>query len=245
MSADGARLCSLYRQAGITHGICFSIEACHGSLDLGNSYTLREVEKQPMLSALLVVHPYHLESSLRWIEEAAAHPQVVGIKLHPALGDFNILAPELFDLIGGHIAPAGLPILSHVSNSDSMVTVGPYLQMASMFPNVRFIAAHLGIGILGPGDAAARAWTQTRPSNVWFDMATLRAFTNGAVENLLRAVGPERLCFGTDAPLYVPAPFTRLLETLPIDEETRCRIAWRNALAVFPKLAGREGVPQQ
>ena len=31
---------------------------------------------------------------------------------------------------------------------------------------------------------------------------------------LLEVVGEDRICFGTDAPLYVPAPFTRLLETL-------------------------------
>jgi hypothetical protein len=37
MSAGGARLCELYRQAGITHGVAFSIEACYGGLDAGTA----------------------------------------------------------------------------------------------------------------------------------------------------------------------------------------------------------------
>jgi predicted TIM-barrel fold metal-dependent hydrolase len=76
-------------------------------------------------------------------------------------------------------------------------------------------------------------------------MGTLRAFCNGSVERLIAAVGPDRICFGTDAPLYVPAPFSRLLETLDISEETREKIAWRNVLAVIPALAGRVGVPAE
>ena len=56
---------------------------------------------------------------------------------------------------------------------------------------------------------------------------------------LLAAVGPDRICFGTDSPLYLPAPFVRVLETLDIPEETREKIAWRNALAVIPALADR------
>jgi hypothetical protein len=33
-------------------------------------------------------------------------------------------------------------------------------------------------------------------------MGTLRVFARGAVEGQLDAVGPDRICFGTDAPLY-------------------------------------------
>src|SRR6478672_2058839 len=53
MSADGERLCALFRQGGITHATPFSIEACYGGVDLGNRYTLAEVEKHDMLSAMV------------------------------------------------------------------------------------------------------------------------------------------------------------------------------------------------
>jgi predicted TIM-barrel fold metal-dependent hydrolase len=119
-----------------------------------------------------------------------------------------------------------------------------YLQLALKFPSIRFIAAHLGVGLTGLPDAAIDAWRRYPAQDVWFDMGTLRAFFTGAVEALLGAVGEDRICFGTDAPLYIPAAFTRVLETLAISEEAREKIAWRNALSVIPALAGRAGVPR-
>lgn len=239
MSADGATLNRLFETSGVTHGIAFSIEACYGSVDLGNAYTLREVASYPRLSAMVVAHPEHLESSARWIREAASNPKIVGIKLHPALGNYDVLGAHVMRLIEEHVVPSGLPILSHVGNDSANVPIDKYLELASCFPQVRFIAAHLGIGILGPGDTAVNAWARKPRPNVWFDMGTLRAFCNGAVEHLLSAVGPDRICFGTDAPLYHPAPFVRMLEALEVSEDVREKIAFRNVLTVIPALASR------
>jgi predicted TIM-barrel fold metal-dependent hydrolase len=135
-------------------------------------------------------------------------------------------------------------VLSHVGNESPNVPIDRYLQFALKFPSVRFIAAHLGVGLLGLSDAAIDAWRRYAAQNVWFDMGTLRAFFSGAVESLLAVVGEDRICFGTDAPLYIPAAFTRVLETLAISAEAREKIAWRNVLSVIPTLAGRAGIPR-
>ena len=243
MTADGDQLCRVSRDAGITHVVTFSIEACYGSLDLGNQYTLDQVDRNPMLSAMVVAHPRHPSSSVRWVREAVARKNVVGVKLHPVLGDFDILDPGLAKLIDEHIAPAGLTILSHVGNESPNVPIEKFLKLAAAHQQVRFIAAHLGIGIIGSNDAAVNAWKANPQPNVWFDMGTLRAFCSGAVEHLVAAVGPDRVCFGTDAPLYRPAPFVKVLETLNVDPETREKIAWRNALDAIPGLSGRVETP--
>jgi predicted TIM-barrel fold metal-dependent hydrolase len=243
MSADGARLCALFREAGITHGAPCSIEACYGGIDAGNAYTLAEVGKHDMLSALVVAHPHHLEASRRWVFQARSNPKIVGVKIHPVLGNFDILGGAIERLMDEVIAPSGLPVLSHVGNESPNVPIHKYIAFAAKFPKTRFIAAHLGIGVLGLADAAADAWTENPQQNVWFDMGTLRAFCQGAVERLLAAVGPDRICFGTDAPLYRATAFTHLLQTLDIPCETREKIAWRNLLTVIPALAGRNGVP--
>jgi hypothetical protein len=242
MSADGTRLCELFQQAGITHGITFSIEACYGAIDLGNRYTLDEVAKHEMLSAMVVAHPNYFEASKRWVTEAGPNPDVVGVKIHPVMGGFDVLSAGVMRLMEQVIEPSGLTVLSHVGNESPNVPIARYLELASRFPSIRFIAAHLGLGVLGVGDAAVTAWRNNPLPNVWFDMGTLRAFTAGAVETLLEAVGPDRICFGTDAPLYVPAAFARLLEVLDISEEDREKIAYRNALAAVPALASRINV---
>jgi predicted TIM-barrel fold metal-dependent hydrolase len=244
MSAGGTRLCELYRQAGITHGVAFSIEACYGGLDAGNHQALQEAAPHDMISLMVVAHPNHLAASRAWIAEARSNRQIVGVKLHPVLGNYDILSSSMHRLMEEVIAPSGLPVLSHVGNESPNVTIERYLQFALKFPSVRFIAAHLGVGLLGLSDSAIDAWRRYPAENVWFDMGTLRAFYNGAVESLLRVVGEDRICFGTDAPLYIPAPFARVLETLPICGEAREKIAWRNVLSVIPALAGRAGVPR-
>ena len=241
MSADGSRLCELYRGAGITHGVAFSIEACYGGLDAGNASTLSEVAKHEMLSAMVVAHPGHFEASRRWVKDGVANPDVVGVKLHPVLGQYDVLTHGLARLMEEVIGPSGLPVLSHVGNESPNVPVESYLEFASHFPATRFIAAHLGVGVLGLRRRAIDAWKKQPLDNVWFDMGTLRAFSTGAVEGLLEAVGPDRICFGTDSPLYTPAPFVRLLETLETTDDVREKVAYRNALVVLPRLAGKPG----
>ena len=241
MSADGERLCALLRQAGVTHAVAFSIEACYGGIDIGNAYTLGEVARHQMLSAMVVAHPHHRASSERWVNEGVSNPDVVGVKLHPALGQYDVTSSAVMRLMDEVVAPSGLSVLSHVGNETSQVPIDKYLELASRFPGVRFIAAHLGVGVLGIRERSIDAWVDKPLENVWFDMGTLRAFTSGAVEGLLDAVGEDRICFGTDAPLYVPAAFSRLLETLDISEEARKKIACRNSLAVLPRLAGKAG----
>lgn len=237
MSADGERLCSLLRLGGITHGICFSGEACFGGIDLGNRYTVREVEKQGMLSCLLVLHPHHYRNSVELLREFADHPRVVGIKIHPERGLYDVLDRHLLQLIEEEIAPRNLPILSHVSNNAPVVTIDRYLKLAAQFPELHFVAAHMGTGVAGPGDTSVDAWSEEKPTNIWFDLGTLRAFYTGEILNLLKGVGADRLCFGTDAPLYWPPAFTRTLETLNLDRETYEKIMWKNALNVFPRLS--------
>ncbi|MFN7925182.1 MAG: amidohydrolase family protein [Bryobacteraceae bacterium] len=243
MSADGDRLCALYRQAGVTHAVSFSIEACYGGIDAGNRSTLAHAAEQDMLSVMVVAHPSHYEPSRAWIAQARSNPKIVGIKLHPALGNWDLLSRASLRLMEEAIAPAGLPVLSHIGNDSPNSTIDKYLELAGRFPSVRFIAAHLGVGITGLADTAIDAWSRTPRENVWFDMGTLRAFLTGSVEALLRVVGPDRILFGTDAPLYHPAPFVRMLEALEIDDLARQRIAWVNAVTVIPALRGRAGVP--
>jgi len=240
-SADGERLCTMLRLAGITHAIAFSAEACHGGVELGNRYTLSQVERQPMLSALLVVHPHHYQNSVSLIREFWDHPKVVGIKLHPHLGQYDVLDHHLLRLMEEEIEPRHLPVLGHVANDAPNVTCGRFFKFAAKFSKVRFVAAHMGVGILGSGDTVLDAWVDQGPQNVWFDLGTLRVFTSGSVLNLMSVVGEDRLCFGTDAPLYWPPAFTRTIETLGLSKEAFEKIAWKNALNVFTKL--RETVP--
>ena len=235
-SADGPRLVSMLSQAGIQRAVCVSAEACFGAVDLGNRYVFGEVSKHDMLSMALVVHPYHYASSVRLLQEMGSHPKVVAVKLHPHLGGYHISSVELARLLEKEIAPRGLPVLSHVANDSPNVQIADFLRLAKRFPQTRFIGAHLGMGVLGDPHSLITAWADHAPQNVWLDMATLRFFYTDALTDVLSAVGPSRICFGTDAPLYWPAAFARGLETLALKPEHMERVAWKNAKDVMPRL---------
>jgi predicted TIM-barrel fold metal-dependent hydrolase len=190
-----------------------------------------------MLFALLVLHPHHYENSVQLLNDFAGHPKVLGVKLHPQLGGYDIMDRHLFRLVEQEIAPRGLSILSHVSNDAENVTAGRFIQFAERFPNVNFVAAHMGAGVLGNGDAGVDAWLEHRPKNVWFDLGTLRVFYGGALHRFLEAIDENQVCFGTDSPLYWPAAFSRTIETLGLAPGVYEKIAWRNALQAFPRLA--------
>jgi hypothetical protein len=57
------------------------------------------------------------------------------------------------------------------------------------------------------------------------------------LEEYVEAIGADRICFGTDAPLYWPVPFGSMLQTTDLGDDTREKIAWRNARQAFPRLA--------
>src|SRR5690349_1133432 len=104
-SADGAALAGMLQPAGITQAIAFSAEGCYGGIELGNRYTFQEVSRYEMLKMLLVLHPHHYKSSVSLLREFAGSPKVLGVKLHPHLGGYHVLDPELLRLIEEEIAP--------------------------------------------------------------------------------------------------------------------------------------------
>lgn len=242
MSADGARLCRLLKQAGISEAIAFSAEGCYGAIAPGNRYTFNEVMKHDMLRMLVIAHPYHYQDTVEILKELGDHPRVMGVKIHPHLGNYHVLDHNLSRLIEREIAPRGLPILSHVANDAPNVNAQDFFTLAGRFPETHFIAAHLGIGILGDSHAALNAWQRLQPKNVWMDMATIRAFQTSKVETCAAVVGPSRILFGSDAPLYFPAPFVAALDQFDFDNSVRERIAYQNALEAFPRLAAASTV---
>ena len=102
-----------------------------------------------MLFALLVLHPHHYRNSVDLLQEFGNHPKVLGVKLHPHLGGYDILDRHLLQLVEKEIAPRGLTILSHVANDAPNVTCDRYLKFAAEFPKHNFVAAHMGAGVLG------------------------------------------------------------------------------------------------
>ncbi len=150
-----------------------------------------------------------------------------GVKIHPDIQQVDIDDPRLFRLYE-ILAAEDLPICLHMgdhraeyrySSPDKLV------RAAKAFPNVRFVASHLG---------AYRAWEESEQliglPNVWFDSSSvLWKLDQKRVLELIRRLGTDRIFFGTDFPVTTAVRELERFFALPLLEEERRAILWENA----------------
>ena len=102
---------------------------------------------------------------------------------------------------------------------------------------MRYIDTHAH---LGQTHEAIDAIQDCASGNLYTDIGTQRALRTGIIAQMVRAVGADKILFGTDSPLYEPMAFPTLLAAADIAEEEREQIAYRNAerLVLAPRGVG-------
>ena len=88
----------------------------------------------------------------------------------------------------------GLPVISHAGNDSPNVPIGRFLELAARFPGIRFIAAHLGIGVLDLGDTAINAWRNRSLLTLATPVSGVEATIHGALAD--RFGFPASFAFG-------------------------------------------------
>ncbi|MCH5323967.1 MAG: amidohydrolase [Eubacterium sp.] len=149
-----------------------------------------------------------------------------GIKLHPDFQQFAIddkRAYRLYEAVGDK-----LPFLIHTGDSRFKYS-NPKL-MAKVLddcPYLRVIAAHFG------------GWSEWEESenmlcgkNVWVDTcSSLYHLSPEKAAELIEKFGEDRVFFGTDYPMWDAADELKYIERLPITEEQKEKILWKNICA--------------
>ena len=106
----------------------------------------------------------------------------------------------------------GLYALMHIANTTGGLQA--VQNLAGKYPGVSFLIAHTGGNFSFAGEVVE---VMKKYPNVFAEL-TLTPVTNGIIEWLCKEIGPERVLFGTDAPMRDPRPqlgwviFTRLSE---------------------------------
>jgi predicted TIM-barrel fold metal-dependent hydrolase len=159
-----------------------------------------------------------LEDSLRQIERFAAHPRFIGLKTIQNNYDRGLDDP-LYEPLLREAARLDLPVLAHLTGMEGA---------ASRNPQVRFIAAHGNWG---------RTQRLHKLPNVWFDLSTSHAREDETqLERFIRAVGVQRVLFGSDGQLVAPVWSLSKLLDCRLSEDELDQILRRNAYTVFTKL---------
>jgi len=162
------------------------------------------VAKDNKFPALLLVHP---SMSAGDLETAIIAGGFKGIKVYLTFAPSYLPVPEIriFDFLPHeHLQVCdklGLSVMLHISRSGRLrdpVNVAQLLEIESMYKNVKLIVAHVGRAYCN-SDVGDALDILSKTDNMVFDIA---ANTNGWVfEQLIKAVGPSRILFGSDLPI--------------------------------------------
>jgi predicted TIM-barrel fold metal-dependent hydrolase len=218
---------ALQERAGIERTVVSSGSALFTELVYGNEWTVQQAEKLDHLLVWLVLNPLKPMESSELLDKFKDHPKVVGIKIHPVLHKYPADINASFRLLE-QVEPLGLPVLSHGEN-ESYAAPARLRRVAESFPNMTVITAHFGAGQPGQTQDAIDAIQDCASGNLYTDMGTARAIRTGILGLMVRAVGADKILFGTDSPLYEPMAFPTLLTAADITDEEREQIAHKNA----------------
>ncbi len=196
------------RRAGLDGYVVHSAATTAAQVVPVNNAAIALNKSNPRATAFGSIHPDcpHWESHIHML---CAHG-IRGIKLHPEFQGFrldDIRLEPIFETIGSKLL-----VMCHIGDvlPPEKNASCPYKLAALMkrFPDVRFIAAHMG-GYLHwqhalKALAGSQVYMDTSSSLAYIDDTTLHA--------LWRKHPRECLLFGSDWPLFDPAQEQRLLQ---------------------------------
>ncbi|MDI1334889.1 MAG: amidohydrolase family protein [Lacunisphaera sp.] len=196
----------------------------------GNEAAFREIPQVPGLLQYVIVNPLQP----RTYDQARAMLKAswcVGIKVHPEEHCYKIAdhGRELYKFF----EEVGAPVMTHSGCPNSLPA--DFVPFANDFPSVRLLLAHLGNGN-GDNqrpDLQVRAIQAARHGNLWVDTSSARSILPGLIEWAVSEVGPERLLFGSDTPLYHVAVQRARIEAAGIPPKAKRLILRENALKFF------------
>jgi len=194
----------------------------------GNIEAARIVSQTPGLKQYVVIDPRRAETYTQ-AAQMLAQPQCAGIKIHPEEHGYPIRehAQAIFEFAARHKAV----MLTHSSEQNSLAA--DFIPWADSFPEVRLILAHIGCGWDGDLTHQVRAIQQSRKGNVYADTSSARSIVPGLIEWAVREIGPDRVLFGTDTPLYQTAMQRARIEHADLTDDVKRQILRDNAVRLF------------
>ena len=183
-------------RCGITSSILTSIWSCYGEVALGNKAVADASAAYPgRLYGYLTVDPKYPKEVQNEIDKYRDNSNFIGVKLHCGLHAYPLIGSEVGPILE-YANSKAIPVLVHSGyNPDEWNAV------CSRYPNAKFIVAHLGG--CGPDMpfALELAKLAGRLDNLYFDIASSKAFY-GFLEELVALAGSNKVLFGSDHPLF-------------------------------------------
>lgn len=168
-----------------------SYNAINYDMREGNADTQAFLDRYPNLRGYVSCDPRDIPGSVEQMERYFQDPRFVGVKLYCPFGG-NMATNRMQDLLD-EVARFGRPVKIHMDETGS-----PYpgtRSAALRNPDLVIIKAH--------GDDAEGARQVVDLPNVYFEFCS-SGIQAGRIRRAMDILGPERILFGTDQPLFAP-----------------------------------------
>jgi hypothetical protein len=178
-------------RCNIQYTFVSSYNAINYDMREGNADTQVFLDRYPNLRGYIACDPRDLEGSVEQMERYFQDSRFVGVKLYCPFGG-NMATKRMQDLLH-EIARFGRPVKIHMDEGGSPY---PGVRMAAeRNPDLVIIKAH--------GDDVEGARQVVDLPNVYFEFCS-SGINAGTIRRSMDILGPERIMFGTDQPLFAP-----------------------------------------
>jgi uncharacterized protein len=220
------RLLDELRVAPTQSAVASAALAIFGDPARGNEQAARAagVHGVDGLHGYVVADPTDLESTAEQLRRYLDAPGMLGVKVH---GEWtrtptaSRAMTELFELL----APFGRPVKIHNTGDGWDLALGG---IARRHPRLPIVIAHGGLGT--PSVEGARL--VAAHDNIYLELASSFAHLP-TVREAVAIAGPERLLWGSDAPLLEPSFVLGIYRDAGIPAGALDRIFWTNATGLF------------
>jgi predicted TIM-barrel fold metal-dependent hydrolase len=214
-----ADILRLEDQAGIDRAII--VPACQVWPD--NEGLATAIRGYDRLIGCAIVNPQFGEKAVRELERCVLEWGIKGLKLMPTFHGYPVNA-AVVDPLAQKVRELGIPLTVHSGSWNAeplQISV-----LADRYPEVPIIMEHSGYRwYLGDALDAAR-----RSPNIHLGLSVI-AMETAMVLEIFKAVGPERMLFGSDAPAAYP--------DLAAEAIRRCKFGKEAEDLIFGRVLGR------
>jgi len=198
-------------------------------VDVANARAQAAVSDLDEVLFYAVVNP-KLEGWEEKTEQLLTHPKCAGVKLHPRWNYWSV--EENGDRLFGFLSDRKVLTLTHTGNAGN--EPGRFIPFANKYTGMKLILAHIGHDeVTDKRDLQIRAVQESTQGNVWADTSSFRSICSRLIEFACAEIGPERMLFGTDTPLYFTAMHKARVAYADIDDKAKQLILHDNAAALL------------
>lgn len=213
--------------AGVTHYVLLPVAVHPHGVRNVNEFIAGQIVQHPEFYGFGTVHPDmdDMNGELEYIRASG----LIGVKLHPDMQGINTDDERLFSLYEW-LQEANMPLFVHCGDERRDFSHPRHLRrVIDRFDRLTVIAAHLG---------GWSKWDEAveylKDTNCYLDISSCMMFLPPRrVVDYVRAYGAHRVLFGTDFPIWDAASEVKNLMALPLTDEEKEQIFFRNAQGIL------------